>query len=53
MAAQCAPRLRICELEEQVDYRLSLTERRPKIVSLAATMCLEHFTAIIARELQA
>ncbi|MBX3562805.1 MAG: metal-dependent hydrolase [Sphingomonas sp.] len=38
-------------LEDQVDYRLDITRARPPIVSLAATMCLEHFTAILAHEL--
>jgi len=38
-------------LEEQVERRLSITCGKPPIVSLAATMCLEHFTAILAHEL--
>lgn len=38
-------------LEDQVDYRLDITRAKPPIVSLAATMCLEHFTAILAHEL--
>lgn len=38
-------------LEAQVDYRLGVTRAKPPIVSLAATMCLEHFTAILAHEL--
>jgi len=38
-------------LEAQVDYRLAVTRAKPPIVSLAATMCLEHFTAILAHEL--
>ena len=38
-------------LEERVDLRLSVTRAKPPIVSLAATMCLEHFTAILAHEL--
>lgn len=38
-------------LEEKVDYRLAVTRAKPPIVSLAATMCLEHFTAILAHEL--
>ncbi len=38
-------------LEDQVDYRLAVTRSKPPIVSLAATMCLEHFTAILAHEL--
>lgn len=40
-------------LEERVSARLSLTRSRPPIVSLAATMALEHFTAILAHELLA
>lgn len=38
-------------LEERVDQRLAVTRARPPIVSLAATMCLEHFTAILANQL--
>jgi predicted metal-dependent hydrolase len=38
-------------LEERVEMRLDITRRRPPIVNLAATMCLEHFTAIIAHHL--
>ena len=38
-------------LEERVEYRLSITRARPPIVNLAATMCLEHFTAILAHQL--
>ena len=38
-------------LEDQVEYRLGITRSKPPIVSLAATMCLEHFTAILAHEL--
>jgi len=40
-------------LEARVDERLALTRGRPPIVSLAATMALEHFTAILAHELLA
>ena len=40
-------------LEERVEWRLSITRARPPIVNLAATMCLEHFTAILAHELLA
>ena len=40
-------------LEAQVDYRLEITRSKPPIVSLAATMALEHFTAILAHELLA
>ena len=38
-------------LEQRVDQRLAVTRAKPPIVSLAATMCLEHFTAILAHEL--
>ena len=38
-------------LEDRVEWRLSITRARPPIVNLAATMCLEHFTAIIAHHL--
>jgi hypothetical protein len=38
-------------LEERVEYRLSVTRARPPVVNLAATMCLEHFTAILAHQL--
>jgi predicted metal-dependent hydrolase len=38
-------------LEERVEWRLSITKDRPPIVNLAATMCLEHFTAILANQL--
>ncbi|MEO5640808.1 MAG: metal-dependent hydrolase [Sphingomicrobium sp.] len=40
-------------LEQRVKDRLALTKARPPIVSLAATMALEHFTAILAHELLA
>ncbi|MBV9527869.1 metal-dependent hydrolase [Sphingomonas sp.] len=40
-------------LEVRVNQRLALTRGRPPIVSLAATMALEHFTAILAHELLA
>lgn len=40
-------------LEERVEQRLAVTKGRPPIVSLAATMALEHFTAILAHELLA
>ena len=39
------------KLEERVEWRLSITRSRPPIVNLAATMCLEHFTAILAHQL--
>jgi len=38
-------------LEDRVEWRLSITRSRPPIVNLAATMCLEHFTAILAHQL--
>ena len=41
----------LSKLEAQVEKRLELTRGRPPIVSLAATMALEHFTAILAHEL--
>jgi uncharacterized protein len=41
----------LTKLERQVEYRLSITRSKPPIVSLAATMALEHFTAILAHEL--
>jgi predicted metal-dependent hydrolase len=40
-------------LERRVEDRLAITKGRPLIVSLAATMALEHFTAILAHELLA
>ena len=38
-------------LEERVDWRLSIIRSKHPIVSLAVTMALEHFTAILAHEL--
>lgn len=38
-------------LENRVDWRLDMVRERPPIASLAATMALEHFTAILAHEL--
>ena len=38
-------------LEARVEWRLEITRKRPPIVNLAATMCLEHFTAILAHQL--
>ena len=43
----------LTKLERDVDYRLDITRSKPPIVSLAATMALEHFTAILAHELLA
>jgi predicted metal-dependent hydrolase len=40
-------------LEAQVEKRLAMTRSKPPIVSLAATMALEHFTAILAHQLLA
>ena len=36
-------------LEQDVDEALALTKGRPEILNLAATMALEHFTAILAK----
>jgi uncharacterized protein len=41
----------LAPLEAKVDQRLALVRSRPPIASLAATMALEHFTAILAHEL--
>ena len=41
----------LTKLEERVHWRLELVKARPPIASLAATMALEHFTAILAHEL--
>jgi uncharacterized protein len=38
-------------LERKVDERLEETKGRPPVVNLAATMALEHFTAVIANQL--
>jgi hypothetical protein len=38
-------------LEKRVDERLEETKTRPPIINLAATMALEHFTAVIAHQL--
>ena len=38
-------------LDADVDMRLALVREKPPIASLAATMALEHFTAILAHEL--
>ena len=43
----------LTELEQTVDESLKLLEGRPKVLDLASTMALEHFTAIIAHELLA
>ena len=41
----------ISGLETKVEERLAISRARPPIVNLAATMALEHFTAILAHEL--
>ncbi len=41
----------ISRLDAHIDAALALTKGRPPIASLAATMALEHFTAIIANQL--
>jgi predicted metal-dependent hydrolase len=43
----------LSKLEGQVEKRLAITRGKPPIVSLAATMALEHFTAILAHQLLA
>lgn len=43
----------VSRLEAHVDAALALTKGRPPVANLAATMALEHFTAIIAHELLA
>ncbi|WP_033920801.1 metal-dependent hydrolase [Sphingomonas sp. 37zxx] len=43
----------IVRLERRVDDELAVTKDRPPVANLAATMCLEHFTAILAHELVA
>ena len=41
------------KLDDQVEFRLAITRSKAPIVSLAATMALEHFTAILAHQLLA
>jgi len=43
----------LSKLEAQINKRLAVTRSMPPIVSLAATMALEHFTAILAHQLLA
>jgi hypothetical protein len=43
----------LSKLEAQVEKRLAITRGKPPVVSLAATMALEHFTAILAHQLLA
>lgn len=38
-------------LDRDVDAALAITKGKPPIASLAATMCLEHYTAMLAHEL--
>jgi predicted metal-dependent hydrolase len=41
----------LTRLEQRVEWRLQMVRDRAPIASLAATMALEHFTAILAHEL--
>ena len=43
----------LSKLEARIEERLAMTRSRPPIASLAATMALEHFTAILAHQLLA
>ena len=43
----------LSKLEQRVSERLAITKSRPPIVNVAATMALEHFTAILAHQLLA
>lgn len=43
----------LARIDARVEQMLALTRGRPKIVDLAATMALEHFTAMIAHQLLA
>ena len=43
----------VARLDADVDAALALTKGRPPIANLAATMALEHFTAMLAHELLA
>ena len=43
----------LSKLEAKVAWRLGILRDKPKIAALAATMALEHFTAILAHELLA
>ena len=52
-SARPTPATTCRKLEAQVEKRLAVTTARPPIVSLAATMALEHFTAILAHQLLA
>ena len=41
----------LTKLEQRVEERLAITRERPPVVNVAATMALEHFTAILAHQL--
>src|SRR5215213_1555824 len=43
----------LSKLEAQVEKRLAITRSRPPVANVAATMALEHFTAILAHQLLA
>jgi predicted metal-dependent hydrolase len=43
----------LSKLNAQVEKRLAITRSRPPVVNVAATMALEHFTAILAHQLLA
>jgi predicted metal-dependent hydrolase len=43
----------VSRLEQRVEDEIALARDKPPIGALAATMCLEHFTAILAHELVA
>ena len=43
----------LSKIEQRVELRLSITRRKAPIGGLAATMALEHFTAILAHQLLA
>ena len=43
----------ISRIEERITESLNMTQGRPKIANLASTMTLEHYTAILAKELLA
>jgi uncharacterized protein len=41
----------LSRLEARVEERLAISRSRPPVINVAATMALEHFTAILAHEL--
>jgi predicted metal-dependent hydrolase len=43
----------LSSLDKKLEWRLNIGRARPKVAQLAATMALEHFTAILAHELLA